>query len=338
MKSESWGGSMDYDCIHRRARRWRRFRRRRGQAILEFSLVALVLYLLFAGILTFGQLLYGAQSLQSAADVAAREIARIPLPPATTPYDSSSGVGIQLYDVLYNPAYSNPSAGAPYNQFRTQVFDPSLLLVQIPQGTNIADLVKTWPIVNQMLYPLMILDYQDTSSNGQTQQEEFLWYPGAVPGTDSNGWPAFRIALVTGRQNGNGAETIEWVPVIEEMLPADSNGYFAFNVQSQYGGLVSLRINYPYQSATMSAYAQETTSPPVPNGQAIVANDSGVTVINPGDFSPSSGALSNSVYPTYGGTYGLGSQYAWLTQVRPFRRVVSAQAVARREVFQNPTP
>jgi hypothetical protein len=332
---------MNFDCIHRRASRWRRFRRRRGQALLEFSLVALVLYLLFAGILTFGQLLYGAQTLQSAADVAAREIARIPLPPASTPYDSSTGAGIRLYDVLYNPAYS--SAGSPYAQVRTQVFDPSLLMVQIPQGTNIADLVKTWPIVNQMLYPLMIVNYVNASNNGQNQQEEFLWYPGAVPGTDSNGWPAFRIALVVNRNGTGGAETIEWVPVIEELLqdvPSATvpDNYYGFNVQSQYGGLVSLRINYPYQSATMSAYAQETTSPPVPNGQPLPANDSGVVVLNAGDFTPSTGALTDSVYPTYGGTYGLGSQYAWLTQVRPFRRVVSAQAVARREVFQNPSP
>ena len=326
---------MDYDCIHRRARRWSRFRRRRGQALLEFSLVALVLYLLFAGILTFGQLLYGAQSLQSAADVAAREIARIPLPPSTSPFATSSENGISLYDVLYNPGYSTAPAGSPYAQVRTQVFDPKYLMISLsamPAGMQLSDWVKTWPIVNQMLYPLMILDYQ-----GSVNSEPFLWYPGAVPGTDSNGWQTFRIALVTGRQ-ASGAETIEWVPVIEEAISPDTTGYAAFNVQSQSGGLVALRINYPYQSATLSAYPQQTTWPPSPNGPAITANDSGVTVVNPGDFTPSTGALSNSVYPTYGGTYGLGSQYAWLTQVRPFRRVVSAQAVARREVFQNPTP
>ena len=50
------------------------------------AIVSLALYLLLAAILTFGQLLYGAQTLQSAADTAAREIARIPLPPATSPF------------------------------------------------------------------------------------------------------------------------------------------------------------------------------------------------------------------------------------------------------------
>ena len=95
----------------------------------------------------------------------------------------------------------------------------------------IADWVKTWPIVNQMLYPLMIVNYVDTSTNGQNQQESFLWYPGAVPGIDRNGWPAFRIALVTGRQDGNGAETIEWVPVIEETLKDDPKHGQLFRVQ-----------------------------------------------------------------------------------------------------------
>ncbi len=213
-------------------------------------------------------------------------------------------------------------------------------LNSVPAGMQLADWVKTWPVINQVLYPLMIVNYVNTSGNGQNQ-EAFLWYPGAVPGTDSNGWPAFRIALVTGRQNGNGAETIEWVPVIEESLqdsPSTGDSFFAFNLQSQYRGLVALRINYPYQSATLSAYQQETTSPPSPNGQALAANDSQVVVSNPGDFAPAAGALTNSVYSTYGGQYGLGSQFAWLGQVRPFRRLISAQAVApKRSLFESNT-
>ena len=103
-----------------------------------------------------------------------------------------------------------------------------------------------------MLYPLMVLT---TRGLGTGQAGSFLWYPGAIPGTDSNGWPMFCIALVTGRQAG-GAETIEWVPVIEETLQdssGNSNAPIRFNVQSQFRGLVALRINYPYQSATLSA-------------------------------------------------------------------------------------
>ena len=50
-----------------------------GQALVEFAVVSLVVYMLLAAILTFGQILYCAQTLQQAADVAAREISRTPL-------------------------------------------------------------------------------------------------------------------------------------------------------------------------------------------------------------------------------------------------------------------
>ena len=56
-----------------------------------------------------------------------------------------------------------------------------------------------------------------------TASEQFLWYPGAIPGTDSSGRSIYCIALVTGRQ-ASGAEQIEWVPVIESAEPADSSG------------------------------------------------------------------------------------------------------------------
>lgn len=324
-------------CRYSHADRRKRLSRRRGQSLVEFALVAFVLYFVFAGILSFGQLFFGAQSLQSAADTAAREIARLPLPPATSPFATASENGISLYDVLYNPSYSSAAADSPYAQVRSQVFDPQYLLIgvsQMPSSfASISDWVKTWPVINQMLYPLMVYE---SASDGTG----YLWYPGAIPGTDSNGWPVYCIALVTGRQ-ANGAETIEWVPVIEETLQDNAStgdSFYAFNVQSQYRGLVALRINYPYQSATLSAYPQQTTWPPQPNGQAISANDAQVTVAsNPTGFTPSAGPLSSFTNPTYGGTYGLGNQYAWLTQVRPFRRVISAEAVARREVFLSPT-
>ena len=51
-----------------------RRRNRRGQALVEFAVVSLVVYMLLAAILTFGQMLYSAQTLQQAVDLAAREI------------------------------------------------------------------------------------------------------------------------------------------------------------------------------------------------------------------------------------------------------------------------
>ena len=210
---------------------------RRGQALVEFAVVSLVVYMLLAAILTFGQLLYCAQTQQQAADVAAREISRTPLP-ATA----------DLMDVLYS---SDPQ----FTAVRQAVFDPQLLqfdLSTVPAGQSILDTIRTWPIVNQMLYPLMI----PIIPPGQTQAR-WLSYPGVVPCTDSSGpnRTVYCVARVDSRA-ASGAEAITWVPVIEEITPG------AFSVASTQGGLVSLRINLGYQSASMSAYPSQTSWPP----------------------------------------------------------------------------
>ena len=40
-----------------------------------------------------------------------------------------------------------------------------------------------------------------------------------------------------------------------------------------------------------------------------------------------------TVAGAYSGTYGLGTQYVLGREVRPFRRLIAAQAIFRREVF-----
>ena len=288
-----------------------RTHRRRGQSLVEFALVAIVIYLILAAILTFGHLLFSAQTLQQAADVAAREIAHTPLP-ATA----------DVMDVLYS---SDPQ----YTSVRQSLFDPSKLqfdMSTLTPGQSILDVVKTWPVVNQMLYPAMIV--QTTDAGGQ-----FLWYPGAVPCTDSASSlrTVWCVARVDSRAS-DGTETIAWVPVIEEIQTG------AFSVASSQHGLVALRVNYGYQSATMSAYPPQTSWPPSPNGligtpgQVYGAHDSGVTA-ETGNYAPS-GTFPQSSTGIYSGPYGLGSQQAWGTVVRPFRRLLSLQAAYRREVFQ----
>src|ERR1043166_3894614 len=72
--------------------------RRRGAVLVEFALIALVLYLLLAVTIEMGRSLYSAQLVQQAADVAAREISRTPLPP-----------DVSLERVLYDRSLpSNP--------------------------------------------------------------------------------------------------------------------------------------------------------------------------------------------------------------------------------------
>ena len=137
--------------------RGRRCRNRRGQALVEFAIVSLVVYMLLAAILTFGQILYCAQTIQQAADVAAREISRTPLLATAN-----------VMDVLYSNNPGDYSSGS--SNVRAALFNPQLLeydLTTLPAGQSILDQVNTWPVVNQMLYPLMISDHP-TGGNTST--------------------------------------------------------------------------------------------------------------------------------------------------------------------------
>ena len=83
----------------------------------------------------------------------------------------------------------------------------------------------------------------------------------------------------------------------------------------------------------MTAFQPVDIDDPNPVAEPILANDAGVTAPNPG------GTLlggSDDAGP-YSGQYGLGKFYALNKEVRPFRRLISAQGVFRREVFHSGT-
>jgi hypothetical protein len=187
-----------------------------------------------------------------------------------------------------------------------------------------------------------------------------LRYPGALLTSTTTsgtkpGYSGYTVAvpLVTSAP-GASPETIEWHGVLEEITDANGNGAFSVAAtppSGLSGGLVAVRLNYPFQAATMAGYQP----PPVnANGETLpnlstpmLADDAGVTATNtpPGGGEPvapdppPSDAGSGAAYAgPYGGTYGLGEMglYGGTPMggtVRPFRRVISAQAVFRREVF-----
>ena len=68
-----------------------------------------------------------------------------------------------------------------------------------------------------------------------------------------------------------------------------------------------------------------------PIGNPILADDEAVVENNeaPGTLLPDGGVVG-----TYSGPYGLGRQFAFVREVRPYRKLLSAQAIFRREVFQ----
>lgn len=296
---------------------------RAGQSLVEFALVALVLYMLLAAILTFGHLLFVAQGLQSSVDMAAREISRTPLPADTT---IETVLADGSLDAIYNEdflVFNLDTLGAEQSFFQ--------------------DIVSGWPLLNQQLATMMIVDRPDFDGDG-TPDANLIRYPGALL-VDSSRPTGFTVGipLVTSR-NAEGVETIRWVDIIEEIEPIDATDerhdpFSAANTVTR--GIVALRINYPFQSATMSSFRPNVAGPFEPNiAQSNEANDSGVVELNPedrpGDRTGSPLLNNDGLYSgTYGGDFGLGAQGALGRQVRPFRRVISAQAIYRREIFSN---
>jgi hypothetical protein len=299
---------------------------------LEFALVALVMYLLFAATIEFGRLLHGAQTAQAAVDQAAREISRIPLPPIS-----------DFTTELVNP--NSPLQAVYSEDFLAIPFDlpPGQTMWQYLDGLNM-------PPVNRALVPLMVVN--------QVGGATVLRYPGALvtSSTAASGMTVM-IPVVTSPPGSN-PETIEWHRVVEEVSATDGNGNTPFNVAWQDpsgnnlpGGLVALRLNYPFQAATLAGYQPpplDGNGETLPNaGNPMLADDGGVSAVNSipnggspiaPDLPPPDSQNGGAYAGPYGGAYGLGEMGLVAPgqgpqTVRPFRRVISAQAVYRREVF-----
>jgi hypothetical protein len=307
-------------------------RRQRGAALIEFALIALALYLLLAGGIELGRAVFSTQILQDVARVAARELAVTRLPAAYTFEDALEDCRV-----------------------RRRVFDERYLVVDLDRVQDLDGHFARMPAVNQMLRPLMI--YDRPVVQGRTRN--LLRYPGALlfkRGIDNCGMDEFRITeftvgvpLVVDRR-GRGYETIRWVPVLEEVRPdaEDSrSGPFSVNgpgvevdaFGSRVHGVVAVRVNYPYQAAALSSFRESPKGPYEPNLKfANLADDRKVAELNPAPGDPTMRPVLESLERQeagpYSGPYGLGRQMVMGVEVRPFRRLLSAQAVFRREVFE----
>ncbi|MEM7306176.1 MAG: TadE family protein [Planctomycetota bacterium] len=271
-----------------------------GGVLVEFALISFALYLLLAAIIGLGRWMALTQSAQDAARVAAREIALYPLPP----------------DFTFADALADPG-------FRQAVYDPDFLVVDLdatPPGLQLEAFFQSMPVVNRALRPLMITS--DVEVGATTRRLQHL--PGVIlaSATSPTGLTV-AVPRIDARDPVTGAETaITLVPVLEEVGPG------SFSVLSPDRGLVAIRINVPYQSATLTAYlpGAELTPQGDPFNEAILAADpagGGFAIVGPGP---------DGTGP-YSGTYGLGAQQALGELVRPFRRLISAQAIFRREVY-----
>jgi len=131
-------------------------RARHGAVLVEFALVALVMYLLLAAILEFGRMFYCAQTVQAAADFAARELSRTPLSPVDVP-TLEIALGTQVV--------------------RETVYTEDYLAIDVSEQAG--DLIEYLdsldppvPPVNMLLVPVMFVD--------QVGDRRILRYPGAL--------------------------------------------------------------------------------------------------------------------------------------------------------------
>jgi TadE-like protein len=308
----------------------------RGAALVEFALVSLVLYLLLAGAIEFGRLMVDANALQDVARVAARELAVAPI-----------SAGASFDDAL------------TLDDVRRRIYDPACLVVDLADPAVVSDpdgFLAALPVVNRELRTLMITE---------PSRPNLLRYAGALL-SDGTGAQCSAVgpggqAAATGltvaiplinARDATGMETITWVNVVEEirtaqgcpergpfkLLPYDPN-------QDECGpdpnpvpdrGLAAVRINYPYQAATLSGFRPSSpsdTDPLPPNWSNPILADDGVESTN----APPGAPIDDdpSAVGAYAGPFGLGRQFALAGQtVRPFRKLISAQAIFRREVFQ----
>lgn len=305
---------------------------RTGQALIEFAIVAFVLTLLLGGMLAYGLLLVSANVLQQAADVGAQELARHPYPADGT-FD----------DALAPPSVSNPLGSGLFNE-------SDLIIDPIPATDEaLRNHVASLPLINRLLFPLYVFD----------PDHNVLRYPGAVvnhtdPATDET----FRTVLIpTVRTTYNGIETEEtinrWLHVVEEIDPCDTGeGPYKLTSANTGGlpsaGFVALRINYPYQSTAMVSYARVDRNTDAVLSSTEVINEDVDNVRVLADDSEDDRhedlpenyefALPASIDPRYDpsvsrGRFGLGAVGALGTAVRPFRKVLSAQGIYRREVL-----
>jgi len=220
------------------------------------------------------------------------------------------------------------------NVVRRTIYDPYLLAWDVSVGgMPSTDVTDAWPVINRMLLPVMIRE--------RIGSADILHFPGAVL-RDASGQLTVAVPNVIGR-DGQGVETIRWLPVLEEVVPNPNDpssgpipGPFSLASTGPERGLVALRINCPYQASTMTAYRVVGGGPSM---LPVQADDSSVTQVNaaPGTLLGGPGDPEDlGPGAAYSGRFGLGKMYALGAAnggVRPFRRLISQQSMFRREVF-----
>jgi len=322
----------------------RQFLNRRGQALLEFAILIPLVIILIGATVSFGLFFYQGNVLQQAVDVAAQEISRMPFEPT-----QELGLGrldkCNLSDLVVDES-----------DFKNQIYDEKHLVIpdsawdaSTAFNNDFQSYVATLPLLNRLLVPVMIRD----------SKLDLTRYPGALV-TNDQGDQTVLIPLVAYNYNGivdgyqcAGETIVEWVAPVEE-IRVDHDGDGATAKEGPYRlvsnsesandnpsfvrGMVAIRINYPAQSTTL---INRTNLPAASNptgkvGQVIVvADDQSLSDGDTGCYTlvVNDPSLANGPADPFGGRYGLGSLSVLKGSVRPYRKVMTFQAIYRREVF-----
>ncbi len=287
---------------------------------MEFSIAVMALWLIAAATLDLGRAFAAAHVLQSAARSAARELA--------LQDDLPWNAGFELaLSTIYDPDYLVIDVDCLENNG----LQPRQLLAG--EGRRL----------NQLLIPLMI--NEQVSIGGQDWR--LLRYPGALLERTgaSTGKPCTTPYIVGVPHVDDTQSRITLHPVVEELEPG------TFGLDGTGGavppGTAGVRLNYPFQAVGLSSWRIEEgvsradsvgrTSSYALDGLGTVKG----TTLDELEGRDSSGGLAayaraggSRLIPVYGGSLGLGEQYMLGRAVRPFRRLISAQAAAPRQVVQ----
>lgn len=326
---------------------------RSGQALLEFVFLTPVIIILVGATITFGLFFFQANVLQQAVDVAAQEISRAAYPP-------NQVLGLGQIDQCDTSQFvcQDPS-------FKETIYDEQYLVIHDNEwgsgtafGGNFRAFADSLPLLNRLLIPVMIRDNQMTRYPGTIVQnaegEETVLIPLVeyrVSGSPSTGSGQF-----AGEMLAAGETIVEWVSPIEEIrvdhdgdASTPRTGPYALDssddatLTSFQSGMVALRINYPAQSTTLLNRANlDTSSDDTLGNYIVIVGDTqlqaGATTGCYSISSPSariSPATNEAGSNPNAGEYGLGELVALTRIIRPYRKVLTAQAIYRREVFSN---
>jgi len=323
---------------------------RRGQALLEMAFLIPLLVVIIGATISFGLFFFQAKVLQQAVDVGAQEISRFPF--AATGELGLGNLKMKLSgtNVLMNDA-----------DFKRQIYDKKHLVIHDCEwAINMRfqgvfrDVAEQLPLLNRLLVQVMVRD--DSYANTATpfppvtpcpnliMHRGVTRFPGAIVRNNDTNEETFLIPIIKYNPfTVTGTESlIQWVAPVEEIrVDHDNNlntlieGPFSLNFDpllirpSFVRSMVALRINYPAQSTTLVNRTGD-------EGDVIEADDASIDyVVTGSNYSlvvrDESGDADTTIHS---GRFGLGRQAALLRTdgVRPYRKVLSVQAIYRREV------